>query len=92
MIIDTSYGEVKLKKRHLEDSDPQSKMRNNQVSVIVAGNSITWDEDAWIWLDNQTAYEMAEAQAIDLIDEQYGPEACTKHIGEYTVFAYELPR
>lgn len=92
MRIETSYGDVKIKKRDLEEGDPQSKMSNKQVAVVIAGNGIAWDDQAWIWLDCQTAYEMAEANAIELIDEQYGPEACTKVIGDYTVFAYELPR
>jgi hypothetical protein len=92
MKIETSYGEVKLKKRDIEEhAERDNKVVSGQVAVVIAGNGVTWQPEGFIWLHPHDAYELQEANGLQLIDEYGEPDEVIKKIGPYTVYAYELP-
>lgn len=65
---------------------------NNYVAVIVAGNGLDWEPDAYVWLPSQVAYELDEAGALEI--QFNGEQQPGKYGGdpdsELSVFVFHL--
>ena len=59
------------------------------VAVVVEGNDVEWQPEAYVWLPNNVAYELDEAGALNYEGEAEGKaESLTEET--VTVFVYTL--
>lgn len=77
---------MKVKKRHLTE-DATRHAENGALAVVVEGNGIEWEPDAWIWMPPSVAYELDEANALTMLPES---DRQVRSLGEWTVYVYEL--
>lgn len=73
-------------------TDAEQYVQNGSVSVIVEGNGIEWEPDAYVWLPDAVSVQLDEAGALEL---QFGEQQRAEYededeTKEVTVFVYTL--